>query len=143
MSERRNTNHSGGASPPGWGQQSGKATIRGLIGLLLIVGLVYSGYKFIPVRAAAYQFADAVRDEVVFAGGRRGTRRTTDETIRKNLLEQAQMLSLPVSAGDIRITRPGAKYISIDVTYTVPVELIGGYVFNWTFSPHSEGPLIF
>jgi hypothetical protein len=53
------------------------------------------------------------------------------------------MLSLPVGAGDIKITRPGAKYISIDVTYTVPVELIGGYVFNWTFRPHSEGPLIF
>ena len=124
----------------GWKSETGKATLRALFALALVVGAVYVGMKFIPVRAQAYQFSDAVRDEVIFAGGRR----TTDDTIRRSLVEHAQMLGLPVSSGNIRITRTGGnKYITIEVNYTVTVELLGEYAYDWSFSPKYEGPLIF
>ncbi len=124
----------------GWKSEAGKGTLRGLVALAVVVGAVYVGMKFIPVRAQAYQFNDAVRDEVIFAGGRR----TTDDTIRRNLVEQAQMLGLPVSSRNIRITRTGGnKYITIEVNYTVTVELVGDYTYDWSFSPRYEGPLIF
>ena len=122
-----------------WKDQSGKGSLRGLFALVLIVGLVYVGMKFIPVRAQAFQFADAVQDEGTFAGGRR----STDDQIKRNLLEQAQMLGLPIENRHIKVTRPGSKYIIIEVEYTVPIDLIGGYRYDWSFSPRYEGPLIF
>lgn len=128
-----------GCQPASWKDETGKSSIRGLVALVLIVGVVYFSMKFVPVRAQAYQFNDAVRDEVMFAGGRR----TTDDRIRRNLMEQADMLGLPVSSSSIRITRPGSKYIIIQVDYTVTIEMVGGYTYDWAFSPKYEGPLIF
>jgi len=122
---------------PGWRDESGKNSIRGIIALALIVGAVYVGVKFLPVRTAAFQFDDAVRDEVVFAG----SRRSSDDQIMQSLLESADILGLPIQRGDIRVRRQGRKYIVVDAEYTVVVELIGGYTFNWNFSPHHEGPV--
>jgi len=120
--------------------ETGKGMLRTLFALAVVASVVYGGVKFIPPRTAALQFSDAVRDEIISAASRR---RSTDDTIRQNLLERAQALQLPIKAGDIKITRPGAKYIIIDVEYTITVDLIGGYSVKWPFSPHSEGPLIF
>ena len=122
---------------PGWRDESGKNSLRGIVALLLIVGVVYVGVKFLPVRAAAYQFDDAVRDEVVFAG----SRRSTDEQIMEELLGLAVMLDLPIKRANISIKRSGRKYIIIDANYTVVMELVGGYKYEWNFSPHHEGPI--
>ena len=120
--------------------ETGKGMLRTLFALALVASVVYVGVKFIPPRTAALQFSDAVRDEIISASSRR---RSTDETIRKNLVERAQALRLPIQSGDIKITRPGTKYIIIDVEYIISIDLIGGYSFKWPFSPHHEGPLIF
>lgn len=117
--------------------ESGKNSIRGIIALLLVVATVYAGFKFLPVRADAYQFNDAIRDEVVFAG----SRRSTDEQIMKTLLEQATILGLPITQQNIKITRSGRKYIIIEASYTVPVELVGGYRYDWSFNQRHEGPV--
>lgn len=122
-----------------WRDESGKSSIRGVFALALVVGMVYFGMKVIPVRATAFQFDDAIRDEVVFAGGRR----SSDEAIKRNLVDRAAMLGLPIERGDIRITRPAGKYIVVEVDYKVEVEFVGGYTYVWNFSPKHEGPLIF
>ena len=121
-----------------WRDASGKNSIRGVFALLMIVGMVYGGMKFIPVRAAALQFSDAIHDEVVYAGGRR---RTTDDEMMTSLLERAAILGLPIKRENITILRQGRKYIVIDAEYTVVIELIGGYTWEWPFSPHHEGPI--
>lgn len=145
MTTRRRTDRSVAvALRPSWSDASGKAPIRGLIALLLTAGLVYGGVKLIPVRADAFAFDDAVKDEVVFAGGRRlSDRRSSDEQIKKNLVERAQALGLPVTVADIQIRRPGRKYIIVEVDYTIRVEFIGGFTYDWSFAPRHEGPLIF
>jgi hypothetical protein len=136
MSERTKS-----TQPPGdlriWRDQSGKSSIRGLIALVLIAGLVYFCFKFLPVRAAAYQFNDAINDEVVYASARR----TNDDQIMQNLLEEATMLSLPIKRENITITRSGRKYIIIEAHYTVRIELVGGYNYDWTFDQRHEGPV--
>ncbi len=139
MGERRRVATHGRGAPSGWRGESGKASIRGILALAVVVGMVYFGMKVLPVRASAYQFDDAIRDEVVFAGGRRAS----DDAIKRNLVGRAEMLGLPIRTGDIRITRPGGKYIVVEVRYEVAVEFIGGYVYQWAFSPCHEGPLIF
>ena len=139
MGERRRVATQGRSEPSVWRGESGKSSIRGIFALAVMVGMVYFGMKLLPVRAAAYQFNDAVRDEVVFAGGRR----SSDEAIKRNLVDRAAMLGLPIERGHIRITRPAGKYITVEVDYKVPVEFVGGYTYQWSFSPRQEGPLIF
>ncbi len=138
MREQRTAGALEGGPALRWRDASGKNSIRGVIALVVVVGMVYAGMKFIPVRAAALQFADAIHDEVVYAGGRR---RTTDEQIRTSLLERAVILGLPIRRENITITRQGRKYLVIDARYTVVIELIGGYTYDWSFSPHYEGPI--
>lgn len=121
-----------------WSDASGKSSIRGLIALVLVVGGIYVGMKLIPVRASAFQFADAVTDQVTFAA----SRRATDSDIKDALVEFAGELGLPITAQDITVRRPTRRYIVVEVDYTVPVEFVGGYVFNWRFTPRAEGPLI-
>ena len=121
-----------------WKDQSGKSSVRGLIALVIVVGVVYGGMKFIPVRAAALQFEDAIRDEVMLAGGRR---RPTDTEIKGTLVDRAKMLDLPITSGSITITRSGRKHIRIEALYTVTIEMVGGYNYDWRFAPEAEGPL--
>ncbi len=140
MRERRGvaTRRRGGALS--WRNESGKSSIRGLFALAILVAGVYAGMKFIPVQASAFQFDDAVRDEVIFAGGRRAS----DDAIRRNLLERASILGLKVTSGDIRIIRTGGnKYITIEVDYSVTIEFVGDYTYERKFSPSHTGPLIF
>ena len=94
MSERRRVATQGRGEPSVWRDESGKFSIRGIFALALMVGMVYFGMKVIPARASAYQFDDAIRDEVVFAGGRR----SSDEAITRSLVDRAAMLGLPIKA---------------------------------------------
>jgi hypothetical protein len=124
-----------------WRNEAGRASWRGVLALFLVAAVVYVGFKVIPVRTAAYQFEDALRDEVVLAASRRG--RGSDESIRRSLLETAAELRLPVEHSQIVIRHPGRRYIVIEADYTVDVEFIGGYVYTWRFTPTAEGPVIF
>ena len=123
-----------------WCHEAGRASLRGLLALLIVGSVVYVGFKVLPVRTAAYQFEDALRDEVVLAASRR---RTTDDNIRRSLVERAAELGLPVPHQAIVVRRPGRKYIVIEADYIVEVEFIGGYVYSWHFTPKAEGPLIY
>jgi hypothetical protein len=137
MNERRTAAASTGGLSLRWRDESGKNSIRGVIALLLIAGMVYAGIKFLPVRAAAYQFNDAIRDEVVFAG----SRRSTDDQIMSDLLDRATILGLPIKRENITILRSGRKYIIIEANYTVVVDLLGGYQYEWDFRQRHEGPV--
>ena len=138
MGERQRVVMQGRGERSVWWDQSGKVAIRGILALAVMVGMVYFGMKLIPARASAAQFADAVRTEVMFAG----SRRSSDETIRRNLVNAAGNLGLSIERSSIRIRRPG-RNIVVEVDYTVVVEFVGGYTYQWNFSPKSEGPLIF
>jgi hypothetical protein len=114
--------------------------LRGLIALLLVGSVVYVGFKVLPVRTAAYQFQDALRDEVLLAASRR---RKPDDDIKRSLVEIAAELGLPVTHSAIAVRHPGRKYIVIEADYTVDIEFVGGYVYSWQFTPSAEGPIIY
>ncbi len=138
MGERRRVAMQRRGEPSVWWDQSGKASMRGILALVVVVGMVYFGVKLIPARISAAQFADAVRDEVVFAGGRRAS----DETIRQILIDVAVNLGLQIERSSITIRRPG-RNIVVEVDYTIVLEFVGGYTYQWNFSPTSQAPLIF
>jgi len=124
-----------------WRDESGKSSIRGLIALALIIGMGYVGVKFLPVRASAYAFNDAIRDEIVYASNRR----TNNEQIKKNLLERAAMLGLPIKPENLVVTRTGSqasnRWLVIEANYTVTIEMVGGYTYDWEFNKRDEGPV--
>jgi hypothetical protein len=107
------------------------------VALLVVVGGVYVGMKFIPVRSSAYRFDDTVREQVVFAGARR--RKISDEEITRNLLQRAADLELPVTRRNVRITRRSTR-IRIQVAYKMPIQLPLDYTYEWTFVSDHEGP---
>jgi len=125
----------GGCVP--WLGESGKSNVGALLAILLLIGGVYLGMKFVPVRASAYQFDDEVREQVVYAGARR--RRMGDPEIMRNLMGRAEELGLPINKRNVRITRR-AKTIRIQVAYRVPIVLPFDYTYEWTFVSDHEGP---
>jgi len=116
-----------------------KSPILKVFALTLMVCIVYFVMKLAPVQASAYQFDDAVRDEVLLAGGRR----SSDDAIKGSLVERAVILGLPVQRSDIKITRPNSSYIIVEVNYEVALEFIGGYTYQSNFSPKHRGRLTF
>jgi hypothetical protein len=135
MHESGTTGGSRGALP--WASERGKAQLGGLLMVLVLVCGVYLGMKFVPVRSAAYQFDDTVREQVVYAGARR--RRMGDQEVMRNLMEAADELRLPITHRNVRITRR-AKSIRIQVAYIVPIELPFDFTYDWTFIADHEGP---
>jgi len=117
--------------------ETGAGLIRTLITLAIVASTVYLALKFIPVKAASYQFDDAVREQVVLAGARR--RRVTEQQIRSFLLERAEDLGLPIQSRDISVHHSRDK-IRIGVKYTVQVKLLMGYVYDWNFDAEYSGP---
>jgi hypothetical protein len=120
-----------------WAGQSGKGTLRNFITLTLVVAAVYAGVKFLPVRAAAFQLDDAIREQVVFAGSRR--RRMGDEEVRRNILERAEDLRLPLGERDVEIRRTRID-ITISVKYTVRIEFPLDMHYDWSFESTHQGP---
>lgn len=141
MSKRRRSRGKGASGGRlSWSHEAGRASLRGLIALLLVGAVVYVGFKVLPVRTAAYQFQDALRDEVLEAASRR---RKPDDSIKRSLVEFGAELGLPITHQSVAVRRPGRKYIVIEADYTVDVEFIGGYVYSWHFTPSAEGPIIY
>jgi len=117
--------------------ERGKGSLRALIALAIVGMLVYGGLTIIPVRSAAFQLDDEIREQVVLAGS--GRRRVADEEIRRAIMTRAADLGLPVDARALVIRRTRGQ-ISIDLEYSVPVEL-PGYTFDWHFESHHDGPV--
>ena len=115
----------------------GVGAIRALLTLAVVVTMIYVGIKFVPVRAAAFRFDDTVREQVVLAGSTR--RRVTEQQIRSLLVERAVELGLPVSGRDIAVRRSRTE-VSIEVKYTVPIEMIFGFTYDWEFDVSYSGP---
>lgn len=133
-------------SAPDHGGQAGRSTLGGLVALILVAAGVYVGMKLVPVRAAAFALHDTVREQAILAAG---NRRVTDERIRSRILEVAEERGLPVTERDIRIERQETlgrrrrdETIRVEVTYSVPIDFVGGYVYRWGFEHSYEAPVI-
>jgi hypothetical protein len=115
-------------------RERGEGQFGCLVGLvlLLIAGLV--AYKMIPVKVKAADLRETIVDEGKSAG------RHGDEQIRKEILNKATQIGLPVTDKDVVIKRISGD-IQIKVTYTVPVEFPGGYTFNWNFKVETDNPI--
>lgn len=119
------------------GEEAGAGAIRTVVTLAFVVSVVYAGFKFIPVKAASFQFEDAIREQVVLAGVRR--RRVTEQQVQNLLVERAAELGLAVEGRDVSVVIARSK-VHIRAAYVVPVQLVFGYVYHWAFIVDEQGP---
>jgi hypothetical protein len=111
-------------------------TIKLILVLGLLVGLVYVGAELIPPYFTNYQFQDTLDTEA-----RLGTYSTKgDEVIRDAVFKRAQELELPVTRDQIKVQRtggPGTGSVLIETSYSVHVDL-PYYPMDLEFHPQSK-----
>ncbi len=105
-----------------------------VISLLILVCLIYLGFKYIPVMVNTYSFRDYMEEEARYAAIRKG-----DEEIRNRLYERARELTLPVEKSNIQVQR-SRNEVTISVKYMVPIET-PVFTHRWEFSERASAPL--
>jgi hypothetical protein len=117
-------------------RELGRGNLGCLFGLLLVGGLGYLGYKFIPPYVDHFQLKDAMTEIAVYnavgAGSSRGP-----TTVQEAVLQKAKELEIPLKKEDIKVRHEGDK-IFISVKYVIPVELPGRiYDLKFEFTSHN------
>jgi len=116
-------------------------TIKLILVLALLGGLVYIAAEVVPPYFANYQFQDDLDSEA-----RLGTYSTKgDDVIRDAIFKKAQDLELPLAKEQIRVQRVGSSgsgSVLIEAEYTVHVEL-PGYPLDLHFHPQTKNKSAF
>ena len=107
----------------------------GFLIAVIIVGIaVFAGVKIIPVRIAAYEFRDTLREECRYAAVR-----GDDATVKQRILEKAEELEIPLSQENLKLHRTRSEMI-ISASYKQPIDLkVTTYVY--TFDAKERAPL--
>ena len=114
-------------------RERGEGQFGCLVGLVIVALAGLIAYRMIPVKIKAAELRDEIVDEAKSAG------QHDNKAIRRNILSKAEKLGLPLADEDLTISRKAAE-ITIDATYTVPVEF-PGYTYEWNFHHHTENPI--
>jgi hypothetical protein len=97
--------------------------------LVLIVGVMVA-WKAIPVKIASAEMYDFMEEIAKFSA------KTPPEELKKQIVDKAAALRLPVTKDDIKVQRVGDS-IRMEVSYTVPLEF-PGYTYNGQFDHQVE-----
>jgi hypothetical protein len=104
-------------------------TLKSIFCLLLLAAVAYLGYRIVPAYIANYQFQDAMRT-VATINSHQAMYRTSEvlgsmrseDSIRRELYQQAQTLGVPVSQDQINVVRNGSE-IDISADYTIHIDI--------------------
>jgi hypothetical protein len=98
------------------------ASVKALLGVLLLVGAGYLAFAFIPPYFTNYQLRDDINTIAKFAGV---NTRNTEEDIRNDVMRKVREYQLPIVPEQVRVSRD-ERSVTISVDYTVVVDLVGG-----------------
>ena len=119
---------------PSFGSQRGEGRLGLLVALIVVGSAVFTGMKIIPVRVAAYEFRDVLREEA-----RYGAVRNTDATVAQRILERAAELDVPIKPENLSVRRTQHE-ITIIASYQQPIDLkLTTYVYR--FEATEKAPL--
>lgn len=114
--------------------ERGEGRVGLLIALVVFGVAIFSGVKIIPVRIAAYEFRDTMRDQCRFAAINRD-----DDAIRDKILAKAKELEIPLEKKNLRVERTKSEMI-ITARYEKPIDLkLTTYVYR--FDHREKAPL--
>ena len=111
-------------------------TVKALVGLLVIIGVIYCAFQVIPPELTNYSFQDDLRN-IAMTGG--ANPHTTDQELIDSVMRKAQEHQITLTPEQITVQRigsPGAPAVYVGADYSVPVNL-PGYSFTLHFTPSS------
>lgn len=118
----------------GWKNEKGEGRVGLMITLIIVGAAIFLGAKVIPVRIAAYEFRDVLREEA-----RYGAVRNSDDVVTKRILEKAAELEIPLEKKNLKVHRTPAQMV-ISATYEHPIDLkVTTYVYK--FDETEKAPL--
>ena len=112
--------------------ESGKITFKAILWLAFLAGVIFAGFKTLPVYVENYQLQDYIQNQTPFWLADH----SSAEGIRKNIVAKAQDLNLPVAAEDVKVDA-NENRVSVAIDYNVPVDL-KVYTLQLHFTPSSE-----
>jgi hypothetical protein len=114
--------------------ERGEGRIGFVIALAVLGAAIFVGVKVVPVRIAAYEFKDFVREQCRFAAVNRD-----DKDIRNKIVAKAKELEIPLDKKDLRLERTMSEMI-ITARYQQPIDLkVTTYVYK--FDVKERAPL--
>jgi len=114
--------------------ERGEGRVGLLITLIVVAVAIFLGVKYVPVRIAAYEFRDILREEA-----RYGAVRYDDTTVAKRILEKAKELEVPLKNKDLKVKRTNSQMI-ITASYEQPIDFkVTTYVYR--FHATEKAPL--
>lgn len=114
--------------------QKGEGKVGLMVALIVVGAAVFLGFKIIPVRVAAYEFRDVLREEARYAAVRHD-----DATVAKRIMNKAAELEIPLSAKGLTVKRTVSNMI-IRAQYEQPIDLkVTTYVYK--FNAEERAPL--
>ena len=106
--------------------QRGEGRIGFVIAVVVVGISAFLGLKIIPVRVAAYEFKDILREEA-----RYGAVRNSDKEVHKRIMDQAAEMEIPLEKKNLKVTR-SINDIIITAKYEHPIDLkVTTYVFKF------------
>ncbi|HKU28754.1 MAG TPA: hypothetical protein VJQ54_25005 [Candidatus Sulfotelmatobacter sp.] len=111
-------------------------TVKALIGIFVIVGVLYSAWQIVPPELSNYSFQDDLQ-QIAMVGG--ANPHETGQQLAEAVMKKAQEHQIPLAPEQITVQRigsPGAPAVYVAADYTIPVTL-PGYSFTLHFTPSS------
>jgi len=111
-------------------------TVKALLGILGIIGIIYCGFEIVPPELTNYSFQDDLRNIAMVAGA---NPHQTDQELIDSILKKAHEHQITLAPEQITVQRigtPGAPAVYVAADYSVPVSL-PGYSFSMHFTPSS------
>ncbi|HWF03988.1 MAG TPA: DUF4845 domain-containing protein [Candidatus Angelobacter sp.] len=93
--------------------------LKGLIGILIVVGIFYAAWNLIPPYFNNYQLQDALDD----IARKNSYTQSTDEEIRKSVVKKAETEDIPLREDQVVVTR-SQDGLGITVKYRIHVEMV-------------------
>ena len=112
--------------------ERGEGRLKAFIYLAILLLILYSAVKIVPVYFSDYQLADKMQEQARFAV----VNRYTEEQIRDNIFKVVQDLEIPAKRDAIKVFSSNSL-VKISMEYTVPVDLLF-YHMDLHFSPSSQ-----
>ena len=112
--------------------ERGEGRLKAVIYIAILLLIIYSAVKIVPVYVSNYQLTDKMEEQARFAV----VNRYTEEQIRENIFKVVQELEIPVKRDAIKVFNTNS-IVKISMEYTVPVDVLF-YHMDLHFSPTSE-----
>ena len=112
--------------------ERGEGKLKTVITLAIVVLVIYSAVKIVPIYVSEYELSDKMQEQARFAV----VNRYTEDQIRDNILKVIQDLDIPAKRESIKVVSTNS-IVRISLEYTVPVDLLF-YHMDLHFSPSSE-----